>query len=529
MNARDQHLHSRALELAATRLDFALTPVEAAELEAHLVVCATCARGAGGLHADAAALRRPAELATSYRLDAAIGAAIAGRAARRSSGQYLVLLAATVLLLVAMLGVAAAGASFLRERLATVVVPSPSAPAVVVVPSPTPQAATEPPSPTPAQTPSPTPVPTFAAERKWVRVADQAAFADAGMSAVAFGPGGYVAVGCATATELDAAECSGAAWTSPDGRAWRRSSVTSADHLRLGGVVAGGPGYLAWAYDVGAAFWASPDGVEWQRAPTIPSFAYAMVDSVVWFNDRFYAMGSSDEAPLAWTSPDGLTWSPVDLSVGCTTDPPANGGVPVPSGAVVAIDDRLISWGSIYADPGYQRLVARSTDGACWDVGLGPTGSSDGWLNVAVRYRDGLVGVGKQHDGPDAGAGSITAPIAAWSSPYGWTWTAASFASGPPPGELTLVANAGGHLVALGTDANMAPIAWGSDDGLTWSEEPSVPDAALEGPVADACTGGPCGYRTTVDGLAAGPGLLVAVGRTELADGGTRAVVWTSP
>jgi hypothetical protein len=303
--------------------------------------------------------------------------------------------------------------------------------------------------------------------------------------------------------------------------------VDSADQLRLDGVVAGPPGYLAWAYP--ASFWTSPDGIAWQRAPAIPSFTGAEVVSVAWFADRFYAMGSSDEEPLAWTSPDGLAWSPVDLSVGCSTAPGSPGQAPVPSGDVVALDDRLVSWGSIYTDPRYRRMVARSTDGACWDVGLGPTGSSDGWIHAVVRYGDGLVGVGRQHDAPDAGAGEITAPIAAWTSPDGSTWTPASFASGPPPGELTLVASAGGHLVALGTDADVAPIAWGSDDGVTWTEEPSVPDAAREGPVADACAGGPCGPRTSVDGLAAGPGRLVAVGRTRLADGGTQAVVWTSP
>jgi hypothetical protein len=156
-------------------------------------------------------------------------------------------------------------------------------------------------------------------------------------------------------------------------------------------------------------------------------------------------------------------------------------------------------------------------------------GSSDGWITAVTRYGDGLVGIGRQHDAADAGAGSPGSPIAAWTSPDGLTWQPATFASAPPGGELTLVANAGGHLVALGTDEDAASIAWGSDDGATWVKEPSAPDAGLDGREAQACTGGPCGPRTSVDGLAAGRGLLVAVGRTRLADGGTRAVVWTSP
>jgi hypothetical protein len=525
MNARDRHLHSRALELAAMQLDFALTPAESAELGAHLAGCSSCARAAAGLRADAAVLRRPAELTTSYRLDAAIGAAIAGRPARRSSGQYLVLVAAAALL-VALLGLAAAGSSLLRERLATVVAPSPSVPAVVTNPSPVASPAVESPLPSASPSPTPTPAPTFAAARDWTRVADQAAFADAGMSAVAAGPGGYVAVGCATTAEFDAGQCDGAAWTSPDGRTWQRSPVPSADQLYLGGVIAGEPGYLAWGYDVGAAFWASPDGVEWQRAPTIPSFAYGMVDSVVWFKDRFYAVGTSPEEPLAWTSPDGLAWSPVG-AIGCVPGPSAQ--PPGVIDGIASLDDRLVGWGSVYTKAGYERMVAVLTDGARWVCGQGVPGSSNGWITAVTRYGDGLVGVGRQHDAPDAGAGNPGSPIAAWASSDGLTWQPATFASTPARGDLTLVADAGGHLVALGTGEEAESIAWGSDDGATWVQEPSAPDAGRDGREAQACTGGPCGPRTSVDGLAAGPGLLVAVGRTRLADGGTRAVVWTSP
>ena len=68
--------------------------------------------------------------------------------------------------------------------------------------------------------------------------------------------------------------------------------------------------------------------------------------------------------------------------------------------------------------------------------------------------------------------------------------------------------------------------AYRSTDGQTWTEMSTTPDTTREGRIADACTGGPCPYRSMVLGLADGPLGLVAVGRTELKSGAYRAVVW---
>ncbi len=108
MSNSERRLHARVLALAATALDFGLAAPETAELEGHLAGCPACARTAAGLRVDAAALRRPAELVPSYRVDAAVAAAIAGHPARRpAASRTLVLVAATALLLVALLGLAA--------------------------------------------------------------------------------------------------------------------------------------------------------------------------------------------------------------------------------------------------------------------------------------------------------------------------------------------------------------------------------------------------------------------------------------
>ena len=162
MSTMNRRLHDRALELAATGLDFTLAGAEAAELEAHLGACRACARSAAALRADTATLRRSTGLLPSRRVDDAVYAAIAGRDPRASSQRMLVLVAATVLLLVALLGVAAAGAFILRTwptRLA-VITPSPSAPAVVIDGTPSTAPAPSPSfSPSPSASTGPSPVP----------------------------------------------------------------------------------------------------------------------------------------------------------------------------------------------------------------------------------------------------------------------------------------------------------------------------------------------------------------------------------
>jgi len=155
MSTLDRSFHDRALELAASALDFGLSGSEAAEMEAHLAACPACARSSRGMRIDAMALRGPAGLLPSRRVDDAVYRAIAGRRAAAPS-RVLVLVVATALLLAALLGVAAAGALLQRTRPPVVEVPSPSVPAVVVV-NPSPSAVPEPSEAPAPQTPSPPP------------------------------------------------------------------------------------------------------------------------------------------------------------------------------------------------------------------------------------------------------------------------------------------------------------------------------------------------------------------------------------
>ena len=110
MSRHDRHEHQRAIELAASAIDYRLSAAQAAALDAHLATCPDCARSAAAVRGDAIVLRPHATPLPSRRVDDAVFAAIAER--RATSPSFLVLVAA-VLLLVALLGVAAAAGSLL--------------------------------------------------------------------------------------------------------------------------------------------------------------------------------------------------------------------------------------------------------------------------------------------------------------------------------------------------------------------------------------------------------------------------------
>ena len=285
-----RRLHDRALELAASALDFGLAPADAAELADHLATCSACARTAGALRGDAALLRNaPATLIPPRRVDDAVAAAIADRSPRTSPQRLLLLVAAAALLLVGLLGVAAAGSFILRTwtTVPTVVLPSPSATAVVVDP-----------------TPSPPPA--------WQLAAIPPMFAG-GLStpvAVAAGPTELAAVGRRTFQDLEGPSGgTGGAWHSTDGLAWEPATSiaelavgdmipTSGPEAGLVDVAWGPPGFVAVgiALENGAigGAWHSGDGLTWTRAE-LPDSTLARPTAVTWDGSSFIAVGAVEE------------------------------------------------------------------------------------------------------------------------------------------------------------------------------------------------------------------------------------------
>ncbi len=491
MSNSERRLHARVLALAATALDFGLAAPETAELEGHLAGCPACARAAAGLRVDAAALRRPAELVPSYRVDAAVAAAIAGHPARRpAASRTLVLVAATALLLMALLGMAAVGAFLLQDRLPTVVV-DPSA------------------SPLPSASPAPSasPVPTW-------QIGAVAPMFEGGHAlpvAVAAGGSGLVAVGDRTFRDLvEPSGGTGGAWHSADGMTWAPS--TSLDELAVGNginvgvpevglddVAWGPPGYVAVGLtdppgEAGAvlagAAWHSPDGLAWERVE-MPEADVARPVAVTWNGSRFVAVGVVEDADApraaAWLSPDGLTWSRVPdapaFDIGGYMDTGEYHAWGGPADVTASTDGVVYAVGrtctkSTYmgTPPVCRPLVWRSPDGESW-TRIEPGDAAASALLASVAASNGLVvAVG----GPAVSGGSLPGEPA---NVLVGDETSLELVEVEGVPRLTRVVAYRDGFLALATAGDVASLwtvisLWTSPDGRTWTAVPDVPQPA---------------------------------------------------
>jgi hypothetical protein len=148
-----------------------------------------------------------------------------------------------------------------------------------------------------------------------------------GMRDVVAGGDGLVAVGSRCRSEP--ATCRPAAWTSPDGRTWRRvRDLPDGGGGVLKAVSLGGSAGTARYVAVGARSCGSTptievstcsalvltsrDGRTWSRRP----FEQAGdLRTVTWIGDRFYA--TAPDGPMTlWTSGGGARWGPADLRGG---------------------------------------------------------------------------------------------------------------------------------------------------------------------------------------------------------------------
>jgi len=151
----------------------------------------------------------------------------------------------------------------------------------------------------------------------WQPVADdRTAFANAEVRSIARLGSGYVAVGLVgTAQQVSGS----VAWTSMDGRSWKR---IDAPDLRRGRAVAliqapfGGLVAVGSDLDEHEAFaWTSPDGRSWALAPSEPSRQYhgkiRMTDVAV-VGDELIGVGNyiglQRGTAISWVSRDGIAW-----------------------------------------------------------------------------------------------------------------------------------------------------------------------------------------------------------------------------
>ena len=91
--------HRRFLDLAAISIDFDLSPVERAELDAHLVACAGCRAAAAAYRADALALVALPSFTLAPERSAIILDRVIGRRRTLAPRMWMLLVAALVALL----------------------------------------------------------------------------------------------------------------------------------------------------------------------------------------------------------------------------------------------------------------------------------------------------------------------------------------------------------------------------------------------------------------------------------------------
>jgi len=257
------------------------------------------------------------------------------------------------------------------------------------------------------------------------------------------------------------------AWTSPDGVAWSRHDVAvlgrDGTAERMTSVSAGPSGFVAGGsvgpelFERHARFWSSPDGVSWNPVPDdAPAFDAAEVRSITATEAGFVAVGvvGSVQQPtgaVAWTSPDGTTWTRVE-------DPAFVGGIAVsvttaPFGGLVAVGSDIerrnaVSW--------------TSPDGRTWTRAADePSRQHSGgyaWMTDVVAIGEQVIAVG---DVQGLQRGTATA----WTSVDGKAWLQARSAPVQQGAEWYAVIQGGpGVLVvgAFGAPDSYVPEVWRS-------------------------------------------------------------------
>jgi hypothetical protein len=243
-----------------------------------------------------------------------------------------------------------------------------------------------------------------------------------------------------------------AAWTSRDGVAWQFQAVPGPQGSnvaeRMTSVVATARGYVAGGsvgpelFERHARLWSSPDGIDWKAVPDDPdAFANAEVRAITRFSDGFVAVGVIGAAQeptgaVAWTSPDGTSWTRVD-------DPSFVGGIAV---AVVAAPfGGLVAVGS---DLARREAVAwTSPDGTRWTRAPSEASREHAgfvWMTDVAAIGDRVIAIGV-YQGLQRGTAT------SWVSGDGRHWDRANTAPVQEQGEFYAITPGGPGAIVVGS------------------------------------------------------------------------------
>jgi hypothetical protein len=387
-----------------------------------------------------------------------------------------------------------------------------------------------------------------------------------------FGPDSAIAQLVPTASGVVAVGAEGAApaaWWSSDGAVWNRAAFTGSGRGRITAAVAAPEGLLAAgsAQPTDAAstpgdlrpvpsVWRSADGQSWEPVPArFDSGSQPGRDNrgsevkvLVRAADGYVATGGAAQARRAWSSSDGLTWAEVELpaaaravtrldlavaaasgpdvllvssveifpprfllrrqgrwldaSIATPLSPPRP--VAVESG-VVATDDGFLLWANVFdagpglAEEGGGARLWRSSDGRRWQPVEGSTAFDLAFVLSMVADADGgLVAVGTE---PFVAPVTSKGPTHArtWVSSDGESWLPddAPFRDEPFAQSLTGVARRGDRVVAVGSltrsTIDFDAVFWVRDGSGPWRRIHGVPSSEGEGSegAARVCAGRP--------------------------------------
>ena len=159
----------------------------------------------------------------------------------------------------------------------------------------------------------------------------------------------------------------GEAWRSTDGLTWTSSPAPAQRRIDTGYVAGGAGGVVVAVESQPASIERSTDGASWQTI-SMPTGDNVQVTGVAAFGAGFVAVGhefSVPDAPVAWWSPDGVTWNPAQV--------PQHPGekfleVHAAAGGLVAMSE------TIDYVPGSATFWT-SADGKSWQIGQDPLGT----------------------------------------------------------------------------------------------------------------------------------------------------------
>ncbi len=198
----------------------------------------------------------------------------------------------------------------------------------------------------------------------------------------------------------------------------------------MNAVTAGGPGLVAVGFDRrgewgtdepgSAVVWTSVDGITWLRVPHDEAvFGAASMQDVTAGGPGLVAVGhdrglwswdnSTGQAPVVWTSVDGLTWSRAPDQV-------AFGGSNTAMLGVTAGGPGLVAVGF---DHGAVAPVWTSVDGVTWSRVADEEALANGTMKSVTAGGPGLVAVGWK--------GWSTLEAAIWTSVDGITWSSVPY------------------------------------------------------------------------------------------------------